>query len=390
MYDFDSLIDEVLRDRPDMTREEIMSLIQEKKQTVGSGFLTDQGALFLIAGELGVQLQHLMATDLTLKDLYAGANDITIVARVLGIYPISEYKKKDGGTGRYRRLVLFDQGNLSKLTVWDDNPEAIKLEGITVDSPVRVLNGYVRQGLDGKPVINLGRKGKIELLGDEKLVSRLIPLVRLSRKVDDIAELHELPAVEGTALSDSRTSNFTRQDGSPGSLTQFELGGDVGKTRIRMVIWNAVDVDVRSGDRVVATNLRLKKSVNGERELHGDSGSLVRTVGEPRRQAAQKLVKVNQVKSIHQVYSLEVMALSSPTIYEVQLKDGGSVKKAELVFGDDTGEITVTCWRNLVGELVKIAVGEKVRILGATSQVSRAGGLSLELEEQSRIEVITG
>src|SRR5580698_9400858 len=113
MYDFESLVDEVLRSRPELTREEIMSLIQEKKQTVGAGFLTDQGALFLIAGELGVQLHHMTATDLTLKDLYVGANDITIVARVLAVYPISEYKKKDGSTGRYRRVVLFDLGNLS-------------------------------------------------------------------------------------------------------------------------------------------------------------------------------------------------------------------------------------------------------------------------------------
>jgi replication factor A1 len=388
MYDFDSLIDEVLRSRPEITREEIMSLIQEKKQTVGAGFLTDQGALFLIAGELGVQLRHMTATDLTLKDLYVGANDITIVARVLGVYPVSEYKKKDGGTGRYRRVVLFDQSNLSKLTIWDDNPEAVKLDGISVNSPVRVLNAYVRQGLDGKPTLNLGRKGKIELLGDEKLVSLLVPLSKLSKKVDEISEFQDLAAVEGLALTDSRSSDFTRQDGSPGSLTQFELGGE--KVKIRIVIWNAVEVEVKQGQKIIVTNLRLKKSMNGERELHGDSGSIVRAVDEERSPAAQKPVKVNQVKNSYQRYSVEVMALSSPTIRDVQLKDGSSVQKAELVFGDDTGEITVTGWRELVERLAEISVGEKVRIIGATSQISKTGVLTLQLEDGSRIEKVSG
>ena len=85
VYDFDSLLEEVLRNRPELTRGQIMEQIQEKKREVGAGFLTDQGALFLIAGELGVQLSHMTSTDLTLKDVDAGANDITIVARVLAI-----------------------------------------------------------------------------------------------------------------------------------------------------------------------------------------------------------------------------------------------------------------------------------------------------------------
>lgn len=280
MYDFDSLMDEVLRNKSELTREEIMSMIEEKKRTVGAGFLTDQGALFLIAGELGVQLLHMTTTDLTIKDLYVGANDITIVARVLAVYPVSEYRrKKDGEIGRYRRLVLFDRNGTSKLTIWDDNPEAMNLVGISVDTPVRVLNGYVRQGLDGRPNMNLGKRGKIEVLGEEKLVSKIPPLSSLSRRLPEIGGLQELVAVEGLVLSGSRSSTFTRQDGSGGSLTQFDLGDSSAKEKMRVVIWNPVDVEAKPGQRVLVTNLRLKTSMNGGRELHGDSSSSVRTWG---------------------------------------------------------------------------------------------------------------
>ena len=151
MYDFDSLVEEVLKNKPELSRNSLMEQIEEKKNTVGSGYLTNQGALFLIAGELGVRLERITSTDLGLKDLYVGANDITVVARVFAIYPISEYERKDGsGRGRYRRIGLFDSDNVARVTLWDDRVEDVDQTGITLDAPVRVVSGYVKQGFDRK------------------------------------------------------------------------------------------------------------------------------------------------------------------------------------------------------------------------------------------------
>jgi len=388
VYDFDSLLDEVLSRRPELTRDQVMEQIQVKKRDVGAGFLTDQGALFLIAGELGVQLKHMTSTDLTLKDIYAGANDITIVARVLGVYPISEYKRKDGGVGRYRKLSLFDKDNVTRLTIWEDNQDAIKLEGISVDTPVRVSNGYVKPGLDGKPSLNLGKRGKIEALSDDSIVSRLTPLSKLVRKIGEVEEEQTMPAVQGVAYSGSRFSSFTRSDGSPGSLSQFELTEDAGKSRMRVVIWNPVAIEVKAGQTVLVTNLRVRKSTNGDRELHGDSGSVVQIVGLAAAGASVKFVKVNRVKDANGPVSLEVMALSKASTHEVPMRDGPSLKKAELIIGDDTGEITLVGWRDLAEKLVKIEVGEKLRVFDVVKQVSKMGMATLEFGEGSRIEKV--
>ena len=99
MYDFESLIGELLRQKPQIGRDEVLRRIEDKKRTVGAGYLTDQGALFLVAGELGVSLRSEGASsDLSIKDLYIGANDVTVVARVLAVYPVATYNMKDGGT----------------------------------------------------------------------------------------------------------------------------------------------------------------------------------------------------------------------------------------------------------------------------------------------------
>ena len=400
MYDFDALVTEVLRNKPEITRDSLMELVQEKKRTVGSGYLTDQGALFLIAGELGVKLQHMITADLTLKDLHIGANDITVVARVLAIYPVAEFKKKDGsGVGRYRRVNLFDSNGIGRLTIWEDNEEAIKLSGIAVDVPVRVVSAYVKQGLDGKPNLNLGKRGRIEVIADSSITSKLASLSTLAKQVDQVQGGEMVFAVDGLVVTDSRRSTFTRRDdGSTGSLTQFELKGSGDKTT-RVVVWDGVDLpEVKSGSRIRATNLRQKNGRQGEAELHGDSATVIRMLGSGDQtkdfetERVPHLVKVVDVAK-HIVtgrVDLEVMALSKGNVRDVSLRDGSTSKKGEVVLGDDTGEITAVAWDEASDVIGGIQAGEKLHVQGAMIQVSKMGGETLELNRSSKIERVRG
>jgi replication factor A1 len=272
MSDFDALVDELLRSRPELTREELMKRIAEKKETVGAGYLTDQGALFLVAGELGVTLQRPISSDLSLKDLHIGANDITVVARVLGIYPVSTYQKKDSGAGRYRRLVLFDKDLSARLTIWDENVDDPEKLGITVGGPLRVVSGYVKQGLDGRPTLNLGKRGRLELVAS----SALATLDDVCEKLTQATAERPIIALECTVTSEPRYSEFVRSDGSSGSLYQFGAGGQGGKEQCRVVIWSPSSrPELKVGQKVRITNLKFKQSSRGEFEIHGDAGSAV-------------------------------------------------------------------------------------------------------------------
>lgn len=276
MYDFEALVGELLQARPELDRAELMRRIEEKKRTVGAGYLTDQGALFLVAGELGVSLRkEEVSSDMKIKDLYIGANDVTVVARVLAIYPEATFNKKDGGTGKYRRLNLFDGNESVRLTAWDEKAGEVEKMGLQVGSPVRVMSGYVKQGLDGKPNLNLGKRGKIEAVSDEKVSARLLPLSTVAEKLPRLSQEKQFVAVEGVVGSEPRYSEFTRADGSPGSLFQFGIdGGERGE--VRVVIWSpSAQPELRRGQKVVITNVRSKRSNNGEFEVHGDAGSVI-------------------------------------------------------------------------------------------------------------------
>ncbi len=277
MYDFDALVGELLQSRPELDKEELMRRIEEKKRTVGAGYLTDQGALFLVAGELGVSLRKEdVSSDMRINDLYIGANDVTVVARVLALYPGATFKKKDGGTGRYSRLVLFDGHNSVKLTVWDEKVDEVGKSGLAIDSPVRVVSGYVKQGLDGKPNLNLGTRGKIEVLSDEKIAAKLLPLSAVTEKLTKVSQEKQFVAVECVVNSEPSYREFVRSDGSPGSLFQFGVVGDGGKGETRIVVWSpSAQPQLRKGQKVIVTNVKSRRSSNGEYEVHGDGGSAI-------------------------------------------------------------------------------------------------------------------
>jgi replication factor A1 len=464
MYDFEALIGELLQNRPELNREEVMRRVEDKKRTVGAGYLTDQGALFLVAGELGVSLRKEDAfSDLTIKDLYIGANDVTVVARVLALYPVATYNKKDGGTGKYRRVVLFDGKNSTRLTVWEEGIEQAGKLGLGVDSLVRVANAYVKQGLDGKPNLNLGKRGRIELLTDENIAEKVPSLSTVTQKLPNLTKEEPFVAIEGVVSSDPRYSEFVRSDGSPGSLFQFGVARDGGK-ETRVVIWSPeAQPELKPGQKIRITNVRSRRSNSGDFEIHGDAGSVISMgppperielrvaatsssasakvvlgVGKDRRVKFVELgkgvnepvqgdvvgvtpdqttdgrlycrsansiqvveggsfpgldglvVKLQEVKEEDAQIMIEVIALSHGSVDDVPLRDGTTVKKGELVVGDDTGENKLVAWRELAGRVSGIQPGERLRVVGAACKATKLGGWVLQLSNFSVIERLKG
>ena len=463
MHDFDALIGELLASRPELSREEVLRRIEEKKRTVGAGYLTDQGALFLVAGELGVSLRRVDASsDMRIEELYIGANDVTVAARVLAVYPVATYNKKDGGQGRYRRLVLFDGKNTVRLTVWEEGLEVVEKARVQVDSPVRVANGYVKQGLDGRPSLNLGKRGRLEVLTDEKAVARLPSVTTLVQKLPALTKEEQFVALEGVVSSEPRYSEFVRSDGSEGSLFQFGLSRDDGK-ETRVVIWSpASQPELRRGQKVQITSVRARRSNTGDFEIHGDAGSTIlkqmaerivcrivattssqsakvllavgrdrkvkfleigKSVKEPARdqvvglapdgarddrlycnsqdsltlidddsfpQLQELETKLLEMKEAEAQVMTEVIALSHGSVDDVRLRDGTTVKKGELVVGDDTGETKLVAWRDLSGRVSGIQPGERLRLVGVAVKPTKMRRQLLQLSDFSVIERLRG
>jgi len=82
LSEFENLLNKLLEQKPEFTRPDIESRIKEKKEKIGAGYLTDQGALFLIASDLGISLTEPLKVEMGLKDLYVGAKEISLTRLV--------------------------------------------------------------------------------------------------------------------------------------------------------------------------------------------------------------------------------------------------------------------------------------------------------------------
>ena len=64
---------------------------QKKRKDRSRPNLTDQGAIFLIASDFGISLSEPLKVEMELKDLYAGAKEISLETRVLSMSPAKQF-----------------------------------------------------------------------------------------------------------------------------------------------------------------------------------------------------------------------------------------------------------------------------------------------------------
>jgi len=56
LSEFEELLEKIQEQKPELTKQDIDDRVKQKIEKIGPGFLTDEGALFLIAKDLGISL----------------------------------------------------------------------------------------------------------------------------------------------------------------------------------------------------------------------------------------------------------------------------------------------------------------------------------------------
>lgn len=276
MPEIDKLIEEIIRQKPDVDKKKIWTLIAEKKKTIGDGYLTDSGAVYLVASDLDVIINVDDVSELPIKDVYIGATDITVVGRVFTVPPTKTYNKKDGTEGKYRRLTIFDKDAFIIVTLWDDHTNLIEERDLKQNQLVRIMKGYVKSGLDNKPIIHIGTNGDLENV-DSKDTSYKIPFI--DDIIQDISSVNTAEtnlALTGMINSPPRISEFTKKDGKPGKVLSLYITNISGGRSVRIAIWNndlISDMDIPRNSIVKLIGLKSRPSKEGDLEIHGDEGT---------------------------------------------------------------------------------------------------------------------
>ena len=284
--DFKKMIEIVLQEKPEINAEMVKDLIEEKKKTIGAGYLTDQGALFLVAADLGISFENAPKMNSGIKDLYVGAKEIGVTGRVMNIYPTRKFVKKETQEEiKNRTITIYDNDSAVKIKLWDLLTDFPEERGLKPGDLVKITRGYVKASLSGRPLVNLGSGSSIDIIDGSNSDIQNINSVTIS--VDEVEQPRENAVIAGRISSNPRISEFTNGRGERSKLLQLQISNQDQSRTIRVVIWNIDELRlpkvIEIGAQLKLIGVRVKQGNpqygNSDFEIHGDEGTAMEFSG---------------------------------------------------------------------------------------------------------------
>ena len=297
MSEFEELISKLLEKVPELSRSVIEERINEKKEKVGAGYLTDQGAIFLVAADLGVSLEQTQKTEVELKDLYVGAKEVTLQGRVLNISPTKQFTKKDGSSFSLRTITVYDNNSTASVKLWDEKANLPGIEELKPGDLIKIIKAYVKSDLTGAPTINIGSGASIETSNSQS------DIVSIDSKIDDVSMIKEDQKdiiVSGKLGSAMNVMEFTNSRGKPSKALKFRLRGE-NNNLINVVLWgkdeSILPKMILQDAKIKLFGVRTKTGMQGL-EIHGNDATVLDVDGDTEIQPiVVRLVEVKKEQS---------------------------------------------------------------------------------------------
>jgi len=266
----EKIIEQILLSRPDLTREKVIKMVENKKRGAGE-FFTDETAARLVASDLGVEIaREPLQLEILFQDLVSGLNDVTVTGRVIMVHPPRTYLRPDLTEGRFARLLIADKSGTLRVVLWDDKTSLVEAGKVEQGQIVRVLHGYVREGLDGKLELHVGSRGDLQISPPNVVEGRYPPITQFIKKIK-VAAIKEEGGpviVEGIVKTVPAIGEIVTSRNEKIKVASFKLGDDTGE--IWVSAWRKlaeVAKDLIVGTRIKIKNAYIRKGFADQLEL---------------------------------------------------------------------------------------------------------------------------
>ena len=156
--------------KPEISQEEFLKMIKQKKKELGNYF-TDEAIAKIIASELGVKIpgEKEEKFEISIKNIIAGLSDVTVSGKVTSIYPIQTFKRGLEKEGKIARLTLSDETGEINVVLWNEKTGLIEKGILKKGQKIRISHGYARESFRGGVELHIGEGGEIEILEESYL-----------------------------------------------------------------------------------------------------------------------------------------------------------------------------------------------------------------------------
>lgn len=159
MNSFENILKEII-EVSGLSEEEIRQKIEEKQVEL-SGLISPEGAAYIVAKELGIDLiKGALERRLKIKNILPGLKSVDVCGRIIKISKVKEFEKNGKSKG-VLNIVLGDETGVIRLSLWDEEIENFKKLNLDVGDVISIKNGYSKESSIGGVELRVGKFGKI-------------------------------------------------------------------------------------------------------------------------------------------------------------------------------------------------------------------------------------
>ena len=147
------------------SKEELDKLIAEKVDEL-SGLVSDEGAIYIIANDLGVRLEAEKAKkdadSVKIEDITEPKTPVSFLCKVIRIYNRVTFSSGDGSEGSVQSVLVGDETGVIRIVFWHEKADI--LENIHDGDILNVSNAYTRENTRSERIeVHYGQYSDIEV-----------------------------------------------------------------------------------------------------------------------------------------------------------------------------------------------------------------------------------
>jgi replication factor A1 len=163
--------------------EKVKRMVSEKQDEL-SGLVSEEGAAYMVARDLGINLIQESRREFKIKNIVSGIRSIDLVARVVRIYEERGFER-NGKKGCVINVLLGDETGIIRMSLWNDETSLVKEGKLKEGETVRIQGCWSKSDNRDNPELRLGR-GSLQ-------------------KADTVVEMPKKEVMEGVSTGPSRS-----------------------------------------------------------------------------------------------------------------------------------------------------------------------------------------
>lgn len=158
------LINRILKEG-NLDRETLQHKIKEKVEEY-SGLVSEEGALYLIAKELGLEFsEKIDKKELKIENIVPGMWKVDFKGKVMKISEKNKFKREDGSEGVVQSLLLGDETGVIRVVLWNEQTEIA--DKIEVGDVIEIKGASSRESIFNFCEVHLNRHSIVRKINDE-------------------------------------------------------------------------------------------------------------------------------------------------------------------------------------------------------------------------------